>query len=245
MRSVDRILRILRSFTPRAPQLSLTEIAAQAELDLGTTRRILLALCDAGMVAHDPGPKLYRLDLGVLELASAVMEGGDLRSRAQPVVDDIARETGNTSFFGIYRNGEALCLNRADGNAVVLLRWWTLGGRMPMTSGAAPKLLLAHLPPDEIDSILARPILVLTPRSETDPVALRRELARIREQGHACSTDDVVLGVSSLAVPVFARSGTLAGALAIAGLSAQLPPSAHPGQIEILRRHAERLGAQI
>jgi DNA-binding IclR family transcriptional regulator len=242
MRSVERILRILRSFTQRTPQRSLTEVAEAAGLDLGTTRRMLLALGEEGLVAHDAATRLYRLDLGLLELAGAVTEGGDLRSLAQPVVDAIARETGSTTFFGIHRQGEALCLNRADGNAVVLLRWWTLGGRMPLHCGAAPKTLLAFMPEAEAASVLARRLAPLTPRSETDPESLRKELQRIRRQGHALAVDDVVLGVTSLAVPVLARDGHCLGALAITGLTAQLDAEARRRHLEVLHAQAERLG---
>ncbi|WP_270934298.1 IclR family transcriptional regulator [Falsiroseomonas oryzae] len=243
MRSVERILRILRGFTPREPQHGLTAIAARAGLDLGTTRRILLALADEGVVAYDPATRLYRLDLGVLELASAVTEGSDLRSLAQPVVERIARETGSTSFFGIHRGGEALCLNRAEGNAVVLLRWWTLGGRMPLHCGAAPKTLLANLPEAESERILARPLAALTPRSVTDPAALRRELVRIRKQGHAVAVDDVVPGVTSLAVPVLGRTRQLLGALAITGLTAQFGTAARRRHLDVLQARAEQLGS--
>jgi len=244
MRAVARVVRILRSFSAREPSRSLSGIAGAAGLDLGTTRRILASLCDEGLVVRDARTRLYRLDLGLLELAGSVTEGGDLRTRAQAAVDRIAAETGNTAFFGVRRGREALCLARAEGSAVVLVRWWTLGGRMPMHCGAAPRAILAHLPAKDADGVLAGTLERFTPRSEVDPAAIRRELARIRRRGFALASDDVVLGVSGVAVPVFGRNGALLGSLAVACLTAQLAPASRAAIVEALEREAAALGAE-
>lgn len=244
MRAVARVVRILRSFSAQRPSRSLSDIAETAGLDLGTARRILASLCDEGLAVRDARSKLYRLDLGLLELAGSVTEGGDLRARAQAAVDRVAAETGNTAFFGVRRGREALCLARSEGSAVVLVRWWTLGGRMPMHCGATPKAILAHLPAKDVDAILGGTLEPFTPRSETDPAAIRRELARIRRRGFALASDDVVLGVSGIAVPVFGRSGTLLGALAVACLTAQLGPAARAAAIGTLGREASSIGAE-
>lgn len=233
----------MRAFSARQPERSLTEIAARAKLDLGTTRRILAALAAEGVIAHDATSRLYRLDLGVLELAGAVAEGGDLRAHAQTAVETIARETGNTAFFGVHRDGEALCFARADGGTVVLLRWWTLGGRMPLHCGAAPKVLLAHLPPTDIEAVLAGSLTAFTARGEASPPVLRKELARIRRQGFAHAADDIVLGVAGLAVPVHGRDGAVRGALSIAGLTPQFSPAIRQELLATLREQAERLRA--
>jgi DNA-binding IclR family transcriptional regulator len=244
MRSVARVAGILRAFTTREPRRALTEIAARAKLDLGTTRRILKALIGEGLVAYDSRTRKYGLDLGLLELAGAVVEGDDLRDRAQEAVEGIARETGYTTFFGVIRDDEALCLARADANAVILLRWWTLGGRMPLNCGAAPKALLAHSPASRIDAVLTGELAALTPHSQTDRGILRKELARIRRQGFALAVDDVVPGVAGLAVPATDARGNLVGALSIAGLTRQLSPATRKELVGTLRRHAAALGAR-
>jgi DNA-binding IclR family transcriptional regulator len=245
MRSVSRIARILRCFSARNPRRALSEIAKCSKLDLGTTRRMLKALVGEGLVAYEASNKRYCLDLGLLELASAVVEGGDLRAHSQSIVDLIAQETGNTAFFGIHRNGEALCLARAEGSAVVLLRWWTLGGRMPMHCGAAPKTLLAYLPVEEAKPILSGKLSAFTARSETNPMMVRRELGRIRRQGYALAVDDIVLGVAGLAVPVFDRKRAIVGALSIVGLTPQIVPPASKGLLKTLQSYANRFGAKV
>jgi DNA-binding IclR family transcriptional regulator len=245
MRGIKRVFTILRAFGAKRPELTLTEIAERTRLDLGTTRRLLAALAHEGIVARDPVSRRYRLDLGMLELAAGVVEGDGLRAYAQTAVDTVARETGNTAFFGVHRDGEALCYARAEGASVALLRWWTLGGRIPLHCGAAPRVLLAHLPAADIDRALAKPLAAFTPRSETSLARLRADLGRIRRAGHAFAADDIVLGVAGLAVPVFDRAGRPRGALSIAGLTPQFSPAARRSLLATLRRAAETMRRNV
>ena len=245
MRGISRVFAILRTFGPKRPELSLTDVAAKCRLDLGTTRRLLAALTQEGIVARDPASRRYRLDLGLLELAAGVVELDGLRASAQTAVDSVAHETGNTAFFGVYRDGEALCYARAEGASVALLRWWTLGGRMPLHCGAGPRVLLAHLPPAEIERALAKPLAALTPRSVVAPARIRADLGRIRRAGHAFAADDIVLGVAGLAVPVFDRAGRARGALSIAGLTPQFSPAARIPLLATLRRAAETMRRSV
>jgi DNA-binding IclR family transcriptional regulator len=245
MRGIKRVFAILRAFGAKRPELTLTEVAGRTRLDVGTARRLLAALAQEGLVARDPVSRRFRLDFGLLELAAGVVEGDGLRAYAQTAVDTVARETGNTAFFGVHRDGEALCYARADGASVALLRWWTLGGRMPLHCGAGPRVLLAHLPAVEVDRALAKPLTAFTPHSETSPVRLRADLGRIRRAGHAFAADDIVLGVAALSVPVFDRAGRPRGALSIAGLTPQFSPAARRSSLATLRRAAESIRRNV
>ena len=84
VRSVERAVALLRAFTPDQPRLTLTELAHVAGLDKGTARRILHTLSTTGLVGFDQRTQLYMLDAGMLEIASAVQVGSDLREIATP-----------------------------------------------------------------------------------------------------------------------------------------------------------------
>ena len=70
MRAVSRIAAILGSFRPSQPELTLTQVAQASGLDKNTVRRLLLALCETGMVEHRGD--LYTLGVAVLKLQPAV-----------------------------------------------------------------------------------------------------------------------------------------------------------------------------
>jgi IclR family acetate operon transcriptional repressor len=78
------------------------------------------------------------------------------------------------------------------------------------------KALLAFAPDETVDAVLARPLRALTPRTITDPAALRRELAAIRRAELAFNAEESRVGLLGVAAPIRDAGGAVAGALALA-----------------------------
>lgn len=227
VRAVVRATDILQSFSDR-PLQSLADVAGATGLDKGTTRRLLVTLMNCGFVAQDPVTQRYGLGRAVRTLAASVVEDFDLRSVAVPVLAEIAAETHVTTFLSIYQNRSAICLERLHDMKGMEVRWWAVGGMLPLNCGGAPKLLLAYQPEEEIDAALAGPLEKMTPVSITDPEVLRAELAGIRRRGWVFAVDDVTLGLSALAVPVLDRAGRIICALSMGGLNPQMARDGEP-----------------
>lgn len=219
VRSVSRAVAVLRAFRQDQPSLGLAEIAASAQLDRATTRRMLLTLMGEGLVRQDAVSQRYALTLRVLELAAAVSTGS-LREEARPAMLRLARETGATVFLSVADTPGALCLERIDGHDPVQVKWWAVGSHMPWNCGAGPRLLLAHMPAAEALAAL-RHAVTLTAHSETDFQALLSHLAEVRRRGFEVTVDDVTVGLSAVAVPVGTPTDPVA-ALSIGGLTDSL-----------------------
>jgi DNA-binding IclR family transcriptional regulator len=245
VRAVGRAFGILRAFTPTDRSLPLGEIARRTGLDKSTTRRLLVTLMNERVIEQDRDTKTYALGFGVLELAAGLRPREDMRQRAQPVLAAIARATGATAFLGIVHDDAALCVARVDGDEAIQVRFWSIGGRMPLHCGAGPRVLLAHLPEAELRRQLARPLDPLTPQSPTDPKVLARALARIRRRGFEIAADDIVEGIASVGVPVHDRHGAVIAAISISGLSAQILDRSDPRHLSILERGARDLEQAI
>jgi len=247
VKSVLRAIAVLRAFSPRAPVLTLSEVARIAKLDKGTTRRLLLTLKEAKLINQDPVTHRYSLSVDVLELGSAVQDSRDLREQAVGLLSELAMSTGTTAFLGVHREGEALCLERVDGNQPVQIRAWSVGARLPLNCGGAPRVLLAYLPADEIEGVIQRGLRALTPKSQTDPGALRRDLAAIRRRGWELAIDDVTLGLAALAVPVRNVRNEVVAAVSIAGLTQHLAENRRPRPrfLSGLLSKAEQLSSRL
>src|SRR5438270_312251 len=74
----------------------------------------------------------------------------------------------------------------------------------------------AELPPD---AELSEPLARFTPRTITEPSALRRELDAVRARGYAELVDELEDGLAAVAVPVRDERGGLLAALALSGPS--------------------------
>ncbi len=245
VRSVRRAFAILRAFTAADRALPLSGIASRAGLDRGTARRLLRTLMAERLIEQDAADRFYSLGVGVLELAAGVTPCDDLRQLAQPVLATIAAATGATAFLGIVHDQAALCIARADGGHAVQVRAWSVGGRLPLHCGAAPRVLLAHLPPSRQARLLARPLAALTPHTPTEHAALRDRLDAIRSRGWDLGIDDVVEGIVSLAMPVREPSGAVIAAISIAGLPPHMLLGGVPRHLGDMQQGVRALQARL
>ena len=96
----------------------------------------------------------------------------------QPFLDRLASELGEGIKLSVIDREGILVLAAAQGRREYALTV-APGQRLPSHAGAASKLLLAYLPPDELDYWLAKPLAAYTAKTITDPKRLRTELGRI------------------------------------------------------------------
>lgn len=245
VRALERGIGLLRAFSAALPRRTLTELAQAAGLDKGTARRLLYTLQTTGIVEHDTRSGLYSLTVGVLEIASAVETGRDLREIAAPYLGDLADRVGGTSFLWIPHDGMGLCVERVRASVPsVDAPWFTVGARTTLNCGGGPRVLLAYMSLEDQEHALSQPLLKRTAASVIDPPTLRGEAQRIYEQGYEFVVDDFVLGLAGLGVPIFDRDGRLVGALSISGLTEPLRSELHRN-VALLREAARAIGSKI
>ncbi len=229
VRAVVRAISVLRAFSSDRLQLALAEIAQHANLDKGTTRRLLLTLADQGLVTQDPTTHKYALGLGMLELGAAVPVFKDLRDEAAPFLATLAQNTQSSVFLSVYRDGDALCLARVHGDTPIHVQWWNVGGRMPINCGGGPRVLLAFQPQKEIERRLARDKFPkLTKFTEVDPERIRRGLESICKRGWELAINDVYVGLAAIGVPLRDKRDSVIAAVSIGGLTTHLVRNGSP-----------------
>jgi IclR family KDG regulon transcriptional repressor len=93
-----------------------------------------------------------------------------------------------------------------------------VGHRNDAHSTSTGKVLLAFLPDDELDALLAGWRLPRkTPYTISDQDTLRRQLKAIRAQGWAENVNESEVGVASVAAPIRDVRGVVVASLSIAG----------------------------
>ncbi len=244
VRAVTRAIAILKTF-PDRPRQSLAEVAEAARLDKGTTRRLLLTLMGEGFVIQDEATRQYGLGSAIRRIAAAATEDLDIRRIANPELTRLANLLSVTSFLSIYQNHGAVCLERMHDVKGMEVRWWNIGGMLPLNCGGAPKLLLAYQGEEEIEAALDGDLVQLTPKSVTDKAELKAHFAQIRKRGWELAIDDVALGLTALAVPITNRDGTVVAALSIAGLTPQMHQRGRPLYLDQLQTAARTIGEQL
>jgi DNA-binding IclR family transcriptional regulator len=246
VRALDRGVALLRAFNISKPRQTLTELAKSTGLDKGTARRLLHTLEKAGLIDHDNLTSLYSLGTGVLELASSVETGRELREVAAPYMSELTERTGTTAYLWIHHEGSALCVERVRASIPnVDAAWSTVGSRTPLNTGGGPRALLGFISPEELEHALSQELIKRTPKSQTSPKILAREAALIRQRGWELAVDDFVVGLAALGAPIFDRKGQLVGSLSITTLTAQLVQNGKPRFLDLLLKTASEIGSKI
>jgi IclR family pca regulon transcriptional regulator len=93
---------------------------------------------------------------------------------------------------------------------------FALGARVPGHVTSAGVLLMAFLGPERVDEWLATTRLpTFTAHTITDPVRIREDMARIRQQGWAMSEQQLDLAYRGVAVPLRDHRGQVVAALSV------------------------------
>ena len=99
----------------------------------------------------------YRLGFGLIRLAGAAMAGLDLVRTAHPILEDLAERTRETVNLGVLSGDAVVYVDQVSGTrAIVSVSW--VGRRTPLHCTSNGKVLLANMPDDERDRLLARPL---------------------------------------------------------------------------------------
>ena len=222
LHTVDRALRVLTSFPSDGQDVSLRELSAAVGIESSVVYRILYTLAEHGVVTKNPSTRRYALGPRLLELASRGPHL-DLRRKALPAMERLARETGESALLLVCSEGAAVCVEGVEEVDSPIRYTARIGNRIPLHVGAGPKVLLAFRPEAEIDAYLRGPLQRFTANTLTNPKRVRAELAKIRAQGYATSHGEKDLGVTAISAPIRNHSGSVVATLTLAGPDVHLP----------------------
>lgn len=214
--SVGKAFAVLRSFSSEAFELTLSEIAARADLDRGTAFRLIQTLVELGYLQAIPQSRRFRLGLACLDLGYTVLSHGSLRTIVEPLLRDLVPDVGDAASLGILDGGDVIYLARIGAGLDRHKMDRRPGTRVPAYSAALGHVMLAHLARDEqIARLEARPRVKLSERTLTDLDALLARLDQVKKKGHAVSDGENAYGLRTLATPIFDSQGLVIGGLSV------------------------------
>lgn len=211
--SLARAVRLLESFTPEEPALSVTELARRAGLHVATTSRIVGQLVDHGLLSRGPDREV-RVGFRMWELASRAAPTRSLRDAAMPYLEDLHAVVGHHVQLAVLDGDEVIFLERLSARDAVV-NYSRVAGRLPLHISSSGVVLLAHGPAELQERVLARPLESRTPATVTDPVRLAPMLDGVRRQGYALLAGHVHPEATGIAVPVRNDLGQVVAALSV------------------------------
>jgi IclR family pca regulon transcriptional regulator len=214
--SVGKAFAVLKSFTSETFELTLSEIAARADLDRGTAFRLIQTLVELGYLQAVPQSRRFRLGIACLDLGYTALSHGSLRPIVEPLLRDLVPDVGDAASLGILDGGDVIYLARIGAGLDRHKMDRRPGTRIPAYSAALGHVMLAHLARDEqIARLELRPRVKLSERTLTDLDALLARLDQVKKKGHAVSDGENAYGLRTLATPIFDNQGLVIGGLSV------------------------------
>jgi len=210
--TVTRITQLLRVLAEARGDISLGEIAQRINLPASTTHRLLHLLMREEFVDRGADSRSYRSGLELLRLSGLIVSGSGINELADKFMKAVVEESKETCLLSIYvRRSQATMVTRVIYSEHPLRYQVDMFSLTSAVWGATGQGILAFLPDDEIDAIVASEGPSPADRHrKLDVSGLRRELAAIRERGYAYTKSQKVPGAIGMSAPVFDSSGVVA-----------------------------------
>ena len=241
IQSVDRAIRVLTALQG-ARRMTLSELSVRLELPPSTVHGLVRTLVRHGMVVQEHGSSRYQLGPAVLRLGNVYLDTLELRSKAIPWAEDVARRTGFSVRTGVLLLDDVVIIHhepRPDGSRQMP----EVGIVIPAHASALGKAMLAFMPGEEERLFSVGQLRSMTGETVTSPAELAEQLDAVRATGTAVELDEAVLGECGLASPVFDSAGLVAGAIGVV-----VPAGAWPvddGTRDVVREAARAISREL
>ncbi|WP_020573206.1 IclR family transcriptional regulator [Actinopolymorpha alba] len=203
VQSIDRAVTILRCFDSRRPELGISDIARMTGLSTSTTHRLLAALQDNGLV-RQTRDRRYALGPLLVQLARSGAVPTTVREAALPAMHRLRDDVDETiGLHVLLPTRERAVIDQVESRQPLRRTYTEFGAPIPLPLGAPGKALLAYLPHDMQETVLAQPIPAATPSTPTDPASLRAQLVEIRRHNIAMSYSERTSGIHTIASVIF------------------------------------------
>src|ERR1700753_3529496 len=199
-----RVLALMLAFSAERNTLTARQLADETGIALPSVSRYITLLRETGLLAGDERGS-YRLSARLIGMARAAEAAESIIEYADPVMKELATQTGETVILMRLIGRAAVCVHRVQ-SAQRLRIASERGATSPIEHGASSRLLLSGVPPHTRKEILA-------PLAERDPAAaaiLEERVIKAGEQGWAVSEEEIYQGAWAASAAIVQGKRTVA-----------------------------------
>jgi IclR family transcriptional regulator, KDG regulon repressor len=237
--TLDRALNILEYVASCKGGTTLVDVVKVLDIPKNSVIRIVESLKSKNYIQMDPGTEKLTIGIMAIHIGVSGLTNKEIVDVATHYLRDLAEQSGETSFLGVCNEGQIVYLYKASGTQSIRTSS-ELGSRRPMHCTALGKAILSNFPIEKVDLILESGMPPFTQNTITDRQRFHEELGKVRSQGYACDDEEIEVGLTCLAVPVFNYTGQVIGAISLAGPTARIT-----GNKESFILHLKEAGKQI
>lgn len=147
--SIERGLAILELLVDHDEGLQISAIAQRLALPLSATHRLLQALVNAHYVRQEALSERYVPTLKLGAMGLRLFSGTSVTEVAQPILDDLARQTGELVRLAVVEDSEMIWVAKAQGATGAIRCDPISGHHVPLHTTGMGKAWLASMAEDE------------------------------------------------------------------------------------------------
>jgi DNA-binding IclR family transcriptional regulator len=207
--AADRVLQVLSGFLTSSEPMGVMEISRRLGLDKSVVHRILTTLTRHGYLDQDISSRKYRVGPTAWELGQRFTARSWVADVAVPLLDKLLRRFGSSGYVGSLDGAEIVYLATVDGPGPFQV-WVDVGSRASALTTALGRAILAELPADELERVVA------AAGPQVDRGRLEEELAAARSRGYAVNRGESRPGVGSVGAAIKNPKSRIVGAISVA-----------------------------
>ncbi|MCV2367659.1 IclR family transcriptional regulator [Roseateles oligotrophus] len=236
---------LLLALVHQGRPLALKDLAREAAMAPAKAHPYLVSFIKLGLVEQEAASGRYGLGPLALQLGLISLQQYDPVRLATPRIEELAAQLGHTVAISVWgsRGPTIVRVAEAPSPVHISMRHGTV---MSLRGTASGRLFAAHLPREIVLAALATEATLqqagAAPKIDAQLAAL---LATARADGIASAQDDVLLGVSALAAPVFDDQGRMVLSLASIGPTGSFDLSLKGDIAMALKRAGTELSRQL
>lgn len=212
MTSLARGLLVIQAFSHRKRQMTISQLSKRTGLSRASVRRCLYTLSKLGFAGSDDGRSFY-LRPRILSLGHSYLSSMPLASAAKPVLEHLSRILHESCSIAMLDGLEIIYVARESVTRIMSIDLG-VGSRLPAFCTSMGRILLANLPPTELEVLLQRvEFTQYTERTVKSAEKLRQMLQVVKRDGYSIVDQELELGLRSLAVPIQSPAGRVVASL--------------------------------
>jgi DNA-binding IclR family transcriptional regulator len=220
--SVDRTITVLEFIAQSQRGCSVSEISRNLALPKSSTFLVLATLVNRGYLKKSAETDKYYFGVNLVKLSRKVLGNLDLRDVAKPFLNSLMKRTGLVVHLAVLADVEAVLVDRA----------------CPRGSSVLPEEQFNQL-------IGAKRFARHNENTIVTVRGLKRELARVREQGYALDDEEDELGLRCIGTPIFDAEHKTVAAVSVAGTTADIPLDRVQNLAATLRQAADEISRRF
>jgi DNA-binding IclR family transcriptional regulator len=238
--SLERMLGLLDLFTEERPTWSVERICARLGLTQATAYRYLKRLSRTGLLAP-AGGSAYSLGPRIVQLDRQMRRTDPLLRHGVPVIVAARPELHGMFLLSRHYGDHVLCIHQEITDPTMASSM-ERGRPMALFHGAAPRVVLAHLPSYQLRNLMSRHAeRIRAAGLGEDLDGFRRGLKAVRTEGTCVAVGEVDAENVGVAAPIFRAPGAVIGAISVATTTERFAREDH----DRLRALARRIAGEI